>query len=126
MSVKRRTRVADLILTILAETVQREVRDPRVGFVTLTGVKVSPDLRHATVFVSTLSGEAERATSLDALNRAAPFLKRAIATRAQLRYTPELHFVEDESLERGSRVESLLGDIRREREEAGIDDDESS
>ena len=126
MSVDRRARVADLIREILSETIQREVRDPQVGFVTLTGVKLAPDLRHATVFVSTLGGEDERAASIDALHRAAPFLKRVLAARARLRHTPELRFVEDATLERGSRVESLLGDIRRERGEAGIDDDGTS
>jgi ribosome-binding factor A len=126
MSVDRRSRAADLIREILSETVLREVRDPQVGFVTLTGVKLSPDRRHATVFVSTLSGTDERAASIDALNRAVPFLKRVLATRARLRAIPELRFVEDATLERGSRVESLLGDIERERQEAGLDDDETS
>jgi len=122
MSVDRAARVADTILGILAESVRRDVRDPRVGFVTLTAVRVSPDLRHATVFVSTLGDETARSATLSALDRAAPFLKRALARRAGLRFIPDLRFVADTSIARGSRVEELLGEIDRAREASATGD----
>jgi ribosome-binding factor A len=127
VSVDRKARVAERVRDVLARAVDRDLRDPRVGLVTLTAVRLSPDLRHATVFVSTLADEAGRAASLDALARATPFLRRVLARNASLRHTPTLRFVIDESLARGSRVESLLDDIARERGEDdspdGPDDD---
>jgi ribosome-binding factor A len=89
----------------------RDVRDPRVGFVTLTGVELSPDLKQARVFVSRLGPESERTAAVDALNHAVPFLRRTLADRARLRFTPGLRFVSDATLERGSRVEALIQEI---------------
>ena len=85
------------------------MRDPRVGFVTLTDVQLSPDLRSARVFVSTL--DQDERTTLDALERAAPFIRQALARSAALRFTPRLQFVFDRTLATGSRVESLLQEI---------------
>jgi len=115
MSVQRAGRVADSIREILSELVRRDVRDPRVGFVTLTAVDLSADLRHARVFVSTPEGDARRDEAIAALNHARAFLKRGLAARAGLRHTPELIFVEDTSIERGARIERLIDDLRRER-----------
>ena len=88
-------------------------RDPEVGFVTVTAVDLSPDMRHARVFVSILGDEQER--SLQALRRAKAFLKRGLARRAGLRFTPDLRFEIDESIAGGFRIEKLLGRIRDER-----------
>ncbi len=110
MSHRRNERVAESIRAILAEAV-REVRDPAVGFVTLTGVDLSPDLRQARVFVSRLGSEAERDAAVAALNHAAPFLRHALAARGALRYTPALRFVSDPTIERGSRVEAIIREI---------------
>ena len=104
----RSERVAEQIRGALADLIRDEVRDPRVGFVTLTGVEMSPDLKQARVFVSRLGAETEREAAVDALNHAAPFLRRALAVRARLRYTPGLRFVSDATLERGSRVEEII------------------
>jgi ribosome-binding factor A len=112
MTSHRRARLADLFLDVLARAVREEVRDPRVGFVTLTGVEVSRDMQHAKVFVSSIASAEQRAASVAALNRAAPFLRRLVAAQTSLRHTPDLHFILDESLERGGRVEKILGDIR--------------
>ena len=124
MSVDRAARVADQIRQALSEAVRRDVRDPRVGFVTFTSVKLSPDLRHARVFVSTPGGPEALADALAALDHARAFLKRVVATRAKLRFTPELRFLEDVSIARGARVESLLEDIRRERGDGDDGDNE--
>jgi ribosome-binding factor A len=110
MTHRRNERVAEEIRGVLAEAI-REVRDPEVGFVTLTGVDLSPDLRQARVFVSRLGTEADRDAAVSALNHAAAFLRHAVAMRARLRYTPVLRFVSDPTLERGSRVEAIIKEI---------------
>jgi ribosome-binding factor A len=110
MTHRRNERVAEEIRGVLAEAI-REVRDPAVGFVTLTGVDLSPDLRQARVFVSRLGTEADRDASVAALNHASPFLRHAVATRARLRFTPALRFVSDPTIERGSRVEEIIQKI---------------
>ena len=106
MTVRRGERVADVIRAVLARALREEVRDPLLGFVTLTGVRLAPDLRSARVYISVLGGEAER--TLEALRRAAPFLRRTLARRAGLRFTPALRFVFDPTLESGSRIDELL------------------
>jgi ribosome-binding factor A len=103
--------MGDLIREILARLLREEVRDPRIGFVTLTDVRMSPDLKHARVFFSVLGGSAPRAAAGKALGHASPFLRRALARDAGFRYTPDLHFEEDASMETGSRVDALLREI---------------
>jgi ribosome-binding factor A len=114
MTHRRPDRVADVIRRELARALREDVRDPEIGFVTLTGVDLSPDLRSARVFFSTLNPE--QVSALHALRRATPFLRRTLARRAGLRLTPELHFVFDRSVTEGSRLEELLRDLSRERE----------
>jgi ribosome-binding factor A len=107
---RRNERVSEEIRGVLVEAI-REVRDPSVGFVTLTGVDLSPDLRQARVFVSRLGTEGERDAAVSALNHAAAFLRHAVAERARLRYTPTLRFVADATIERGSRVEAIIQEL---------------
>jgi len=107
---RRHQRVAEEIRAVLADAV-REVRDPAVGFVTLTGVNLSPDLRSARVYVSRLGTAVERDASVAALNHAVAFLRNAVATRARLRFTPTLQFIADPTIERGSRVEEIIREI---------------
>lgn len=114
MTTHRPERVADLIRETLARALLEEVRDPRIGFVTLTGVELTPDLKLARVYVSTLGPGTEREQSLAGLRRAAPFLRRTLARKAGLRFTPRLEFLFDSTLEDGSRVERLLSDLREE------------
>lgn len=107
----RRYRVADQIQRELGELV-REVKDPRVeGMVTIAGVDVSPDLTHAKVFVTVLQSDAPEAT-VEALNRAAGFLRGRLGQRLKLRGTPRLVFQYDATLDRAERVEQLLRDAR--------------
>jgi ribosome-binding factor A len=108
---RRGERVAEQIRAVLSDALRDDVRDRRVGFVTLTDIELSPDLKQARVFVSRLGSEAEREEAVAALNHAAPFLRRALAQRARLRYTPALRFVSDPTLERGSRVEEIIQKI---------------
>jgi len=103
----RATRLADQIQRDLADLIRVEVRDPRVGLVTITTVEVTRDLSHAKVFVTSLS-ETEAAESVQALTRAAGFLRSRLAQMLKLRTIPELHFVYDASVERGVRLSKLI------------------
>jgi ribosome-binding factor A len=102
--------VADLIQRELSDLLRREVRDPRVGMVTLTSVDVSPDLSHAKVFFTILEKEKLPATT-GALQRAAGFLRSQLAHRMKMYTTPELRFVYDESVERGDRLSQLIDSV---------------
>ena len=108
----RTERVADLIRQELAQLLEREVKDPRVGFVTVTGVEVTRDLRTARVAVTILGDEKKKKASLTGLAAAQGFLRHELAQRLGMRYTPALEFHIDESLESEQRIEELLRQIR--------------
>ena len=110
MSRGRPRKVADLIQRELAELLRRELRDPRVGMVTLTSVDVSPDLSHAKVFFTLLEKE-KTAQTTRALQRAAGFLRTQLAHRMKMYTTPELRFAYDESVERGDRLSQLIDSV---------------
>lgn len=103
----RPQKLGDLIQRELSELVQRELRDPRVGMITITGVDVSPDFSHARVFFTTLSKDHLDETQRG-LKRAAGFLRSQLARRMTLYTTPELRFEYDESVERGDRLSRLI------------------
>jgi ribosome-binding factor A len=107
----RPARVADQIRTELAELLARAVKDPGIGFVTITGVRVTADLQLARVQYSALGDEKARQQTARALQRALPFLRRQVATRLQLRRAPELTFHFDDSLDRQDRIEEILREI---------------
>jgi len=94
--------------------IQRRVRDPRLGFVTVTGVEVSPDLRVAHVYVSVLGSDDDVQRSLESLRRAAGFFRRELGASLSLRYLPELNFRPDDTLERGFRIDRLLDSLHHE------------
>ena len=119
MTPHRQERVADVIRLALAKALREDVHDPRIGFVTITGVDLSPDLRNARVLVSTLDPAVRRDETMGALRHAAPFLRRALAREASLRRIPRLSFEFDETLETGSRVEELLRGLRGPPDEGG-------
>lgn len=100
------------IRDVLSDLVQNRLKDPGLGYVTITGVEVSKDIHYAKVFVSVMGDEAARAASLDALERAKLFLRRELSQAVRLRFTPELSFAYDESIERGSRINRLLDGLR--------------
>ena len=107
----RPRRVADQIRCELAELLMHSVKDPRVGFATVTEVRVSPDLRHARVYVSVMGDEEAMRDSLAALRRAAGYLRREVGRRITLRHVPELRFVADETLAHSARIEAILDDV---------------
>jgi ribosome-binding factor A len=104
----RSSRLADQIQRDLSDLIRLEVRDPRVGLVTVTEVEVSRDLSHAKVYVTSLAGSDQAAQSQQALQHAAGFLRSRLAQILKARTVPELHFVYDESVERGIRLSRLI------------------
>ena len=106
----RTQKVADQIQRELSEIVQRELRDPRVGLVTLTAVEVSADYSHATVFYTCLDTSHVEAAG-KGVHHAAGFLRSQLAKRIRLYVVPELHFVYDESIERGARLSKLIDSV---------------
>ena len=92
----------------ISDILRREMRDPRIGFVTITGAEVTPDLRHARVFFTVLGEPDQRDETAKALNRAAGFIRSEFAQRAELRYVPDLRFEYDTAVERGLRISQLL------------------
>jgi ribosome-binding factor A len=113
MSVARMRRVDEAIRVILSDAIARQLKDPRVGFVTVTGVKTSSDLRHARVYVSVFGDQAERAESLAGLRSAHGFLQRRVAGELTLKHTPTLAFEYDESIDRGMRISELINETER-------------
>jgi ribosome-binding factor A len=112
----RPDRVGEGIRHELADLLAREVHDPGVGFVTLTRVKVSPDLQLARVFYTMIGDEAAHQATARALARATPFLRRQIGARIRLRRVPELRFEFDRSVENQDRIERILLDLQAERD----------
>jgi ribosome-binding factor A len=109
---RRTERVEELLKQEIARIVREEVKDPRVGFATVMRVTVSPDLRHARVFVSVLGSEEEKVATLDALRRASGFIRARVGDEVTLKYLPELNFEIDRSLERVARIEALIEEAR--------------
>ena len=113
---KRAQRVSDLLREEIAEIVMKKVKDPRLGFLTITGVDITDDLKIAKVYVSILKGE-ERETTLDILNSAKGFIRGEIAKRVRMKTIPSLEFRIDESIEHGDRIDRLLKSIREKHRE---------
>ncbi len=107
---QRLRRIADQIQRELSEIIRLELKDPRVGMITLTDVEVSVDLAHAKVFFTLLGDEQALSQAQSGLNRAAGFLRSALARRINTHNVPELHFVHDSSVERGARLSQLIDD----------------
>lgn len=116
MASRRQRKVANLIQKELSDLVERKLRDPRVQGVTITDVRVTPDLRTADVYVSRLGEEEEMREALAGLNAAAGYLKRELAPRLDLRFMPDLRFHLDRSWQQGARIDSLLEQIAAEHE----------
>jgi ribosome-binding factor A len=104
----RMRRVDESVRAVLSDAIGKQLQDPRVGFVTVTGVKTSPDLRHARVYVSVLGDEQVKAASLEGLRSAHGFLQKRVASELILKHTPTLSFEYDSSVDRGMRISELL------------------
>ena len=104
----RMRRVNEAVKEVVSLHIAGDVKDPRIGFVTVTGVETSPDLRHARVFVSVLGDESQREQALDGLGSAAGFLQSQVGQELRMKRTPTLEFVYDDSVDRGMRITELL------------------
>ena len=114
---RRPEQVAGTIRQVITDALARDVRDPRVGPVTLTGVLVTNDLSHARVMVSVPGDDADKARALQGLQSAAGFLRTRVARALTTRTVPELHFELDKGVEHAARIERLLQTIRREEQD---------
>jgi ribosome-binding factor A len=115
MSSGRMRRVDEAMREVLSGAITSELKDPRVGFVTVTAVETSPDLRHARVFVSVLGDAGVRRRSLDGLRSAHGYLQRRVADELHLKHTPTLDFAYDDTAERGQRIQELLAEAEERR-----------
>lgn len=110
----RTRKIGELLQRELAGLIPRAVQDPRVGPLTVTAVDVAPDLSHAKVYITQLTGRAQGAETVKALNHAAGFLRNALRERVTLRAIPALRFHYDESVERGDEISRLIAKARSE------------
>jgi ribosome-binding factor A len=109
-------RVGEQIKKEISDLIRTELKDPRIGFITITGVEVTGDLSLARVYLSILGSEEERAGTLQALERAKGFLRSELGRRIRLRQTPELEFRFDSSIDQGQRITELLRKLGQESE----------
>lgn len=119
MSNQRAARVGDQMREELAKLIRGEMKDPRIGFVSIVKVEVSGDLRHAKVYVSVLGTPEEQKASMKGLQSATGFLRSHLGQALRLRHVPELIFTLDNSIAHGTRIAELLVQVRREQEEKG-------
>jgi ribosome-binding factor A len=121
MSVRRRRQVGSILQEELSLVIQRELKDPRLGFASITNVELSPDLRYAKVFVSVFGGVDEQKATIEALNHASGFIRRQVGPRLTLRYIPHFTFVLDSTMEYAERVSRLLNDVQDDLREPSSD-----
>ncbi|MBD8068257.1 30S ribosome-binding factor RbfA [Bacillus sp. PS06] len=109
----RPTRVGEQMKKELSDIIGRKIKDPRIGFVTVTDVQVTGDLQQAKVYISVLGDHEQRENTLKGLAKAKGFIRSEIGKRIRLRKTPEIQFEFDESIDYGNRIETLLSDLNR-------------
>jgi len=112
MEYQRSDRVGDLILEVIAELLRKDIRDPRVQAVTLTGTKVSKDLRHARVYFNLLGGQEDRGAVLAGLKSATGFIRAKVGKQLKLRFVPEFEFTYDDSEDAAQRIDELLKQVK--------------
>lgn len=110
----RANRVGEQMKKELGDIIGKKIKDPRIGFVTVTGVEVTGDLQQAKVFISVLGGEEQRENTLKGLAKAKGFIRSEIGQRIRLRKTPEIIFEFDKSIDYGNRIDTLLHEIHKE------------
>jgi len=108
----RPERLAEAIKKEVSDMLREEIKDPRIGFVTITNVEVSKDLRYANIFASVFGGSADQKATMEALHGAQGFIRGELGRRIRLRYTPEITFKLDHSISRGSKLLALMKEVR--------------
>lgn len=125
--VTRRTRqVGEFLREELTDIIRREVKDPRIGFMSITRVDVTPDLRHAAVYISVLGTDEEREETLKALRSASGFIRHHLKPRLRMRQIPDLEFRDDRSMEHAERIARTLREISVAPEKASVEGEEAS
>lgn len=119
----RSNRIGEQMKKELSDIIGRKLKDPRVGFVTVTDVAVTGDLQQATVYISVLGDEKQREDTLKGLEKAKGFMRSEVGQRIRLRKTPELFFEFDESIDYGNRIETLISQINAEHKPAVRDEE---
>ena len=119
---RRPERVADILREEISQIVGYELEDPRLTMVTVTDVRMSPNLRDANVFVTVAGDEEEHRLALAALHRAAPYVRKQLGLSLNLPRTPEIHFLRDSVEQKAERVEQLLREIEQEKKEEGMNE----
>lgn len=112
MSFKRAERISEAIKREVSVMLTQEVKDPGIHFVTVTSVKTADDLRNANIYVSVLGDEKTREESMKGLDRAKGFLRKELGARLKLRYTPDIHFRLDESLDHAIKIRGILNELK--------------
>jgi ribosome-binding factor A len=110
---RRPQRVALEIQHEVSLILSRNMKDRRIGFVTVTGVEISPDLRHAKIFVSSMGNEAEKKANLETLNHASGWIRHELGQRIRMKFLPEVVFYNDTSQEYGNRIDQLLAETKK-------------
>ncbi|ADO77113.1 30S ribosome-binding factor RbfA [Halanaerobium praevalens] len=113
MSNKRAVRVGELLKEEISQIVLREMKDPRIGFVSITDVEVSGDLRHAKVFISVYGTEKEKEETLAGLQQAQGFVRKLVGERVKIHHTPEIIFRYDDSIENGVHISNIIKDLKQ-------------
>jgi len=114
----RMRKVDELVREVVAESVL-DLKDPRIGFLTITGAKTSPDLRHAVVYYSVLGSDEEKRGTAEGLMAATSRIQRAIGTETRLRYTPKLEFRVDPAIDEGLRISQIIAEMNEETDQDG-------
>ena len=108
MAADRMRRVDEAVREVLSSRLAQGLKDPRIGFVTVTAVETSPDLRHARVYVSILGSDEERADTLEGLTSSHGYLQAALGSQLRMKRTPTLEFLHDDTVDRGFRIDQLI------------------
>ncbi len=123
MEGRRPGRLGGQVQEEISEIIQRKIKDPRLGFVTITRVRLTADLRHASVYVSVMGGEEDVESSLECLESASSFIRSELAKRLRVRHIPDLKFLFDDSAVKGARIEEILRHLREGDHGTGIQGD---
>ncbi len=123
MSRNRKRRLSELLKEEISDIILKEVKDPRIGFVSITDVELSGDLRHAKIFFSIIGDQDERDDTLAGLKKATGFIRKLVGERITIYHIPELVFKYDDSIEHGIHISNLIKEVRKEEKEAKSDEE---
>ncbi|MCC3143837.1 30S ribosome-binding factor RbfA [Halanaerobium sp. Z-7514] len=112
MTKKRAIRVGELLKEEISQIILREMKDPRIAFVSVTDVKVSGDLRHAKVFISVFGSDKEKEETMEGLERATGYIRKLVGERIKIHHTPEIIFRYDDSIEQGVHISEIINDLK--------------